>query len=347
MHCRRFEAGPRPAAQRGAALVVALLVFGLSAALLVAMKSEFTLFYQRGSNLFLAEQGYAYLRGAEELAALALIMDHDADQSREQPRDDLAEFWAQQATPYPLDEGGCLTGSLQDLQGRFNLNTLADQGTQEAGGASGAQAFTASQAQFIRLLQALEEPPVSLQQAIQITQAIGDWLDVDAEPRPGGAEDDHYFALSPAYRAANRAMVSVSELRAVANISPALYRALQPLVTVWPQVPAGLNIHTAAAPLLRSLNGDDELAPLSELAAQSLLERQRSEGGFGGIDELLADPVFADQPTAGLRSLLTEQSSWFLLSAEVEVAGRNMRLYSVLQRDQRSIRAVARASGSL
>ncbi len=347
MHCRRFEVVAPPARQRGAALVVALLVFGLSAALLVAMKSEFTLFYQRGANLFLAEQGYAYLRGAEELATLALIMDSDADQAREQPRDDLAEFWAQQGTPYPLEEGGWLTGSLQDLQGRFNLNALADQGAQEAGGTAGAQAFTASQAQFIRLLQALGEPAVSLQQAIQMTQSIGDWLDVDAEPRPYGAEDDHYFGLSPAYRAANRPMASVSELRAVANISPELYRALQPLVTVWPQVPAGLNIHTAAAPLLRSLNGDEDLAPLNEIAAQSLLEQQRSEGGFEGIDQLLANPVFADQPTNGLRTLLTEHSSWFLLSAEVEVAGRNMRLYSVLQRDQRSVRAVARASGSL
>ncbi|MEQ9464614.1 MAG: type II secretion system protein GspK, partial [Haliea sp.] len=124
MHCRRSELRlPNP--QRGVALVVALLVFGLSAALLVAMQSEFTLFYQRGSNLFVAEQGQAYLRGAEELATMALVMDHDADQAREQPRDDLTEVWAQQATPYPLDEGGWLVGSLEDLQGRFNLNTLA------------------------------------------------------------------------------------------------------------------------------------------------------------------------------------------------------------------------------
>ncbi|QIB66416.1 type II secretion system minor pseudopilin GspK [Kineobactrum salinum] len=347
MHCRRFDMRARPGHQRGAALVVALLVFGLSTALIVAMKSEFTLFYQRGTNLFLAEQGHAYLRGAEELAALALVMDYDADQSREQPRDDLSEFWARQATPYPLEEGGWLSGSLQDLQGRFNLNALVDQGPQETGGASGAQAFTASQAQFIRLLQALGEPAVSLQEAIQITHSIGDWLDADTAPRPFGAEDDHYFSLSPAYRAANRPMASVSELRAVANISPQLYRALQPLVTVWPQTPAGLNIHTAAAPLLRSLNGDDELAPLDGFAAQSLLEQQRSDGGFESIDALLAGPAFADQPTEGLRSVLSERSSWFLLSAEVEVAGRNMRLYSVLQRDQRRVRAVARASGSL
>ncbi len=111
--------------QRGAALVVAMLVFALCAALIVAMKSEFTRFYQRGANLFLAEQSYAYLRGAEDLAILALLADYDLDQSGEQPRDDLGEIWAQPPAPYALDEGGWLVGSLTDLQGRFNLNALA------------------------------------------------------------------------------------------------------------------------------------------------------------------------------------------------------------------------------
>ncbi|MEQ9395175.1 type II secretion system minor pseudopilin GspK [Haliea sp.] len=346
MHCRPCE--PRhPDAQRGVALVVALLVFGLSAALLVAMQSEFTLFYQRGSNLFLAEQGHAYLRGAEELATLALVMDHDADQSREQPRDDLGEFWAQQATPYPLDEGGWLVGSLQDLQGRFNLNLLAATVTGTGEDGTDSARFTPAQAFFIRLLQALPELQLDSREAIALTQAIGDWLDPDTITRPFGAEDDFYSGQSPPYRAANRPMASASELRAVANVTPELYRALAPLVTVWPQTPAPLNIHTAALPLLRSINGDGELVPLSEMEAEALFQRQRSEGGFASLDALLEAPAFADKNMEGVRSLLGESSSWFLLTAEVEVADRNMRLYSVLHRDERTVRAVARASGSL
>ncbi len=346
MRCRLSE--PRhPDAQRGVALVVALLVFGLSAALLVAMQSEFTLFYQRGSNLFLAEQGHAYLRGAEELATLVLLADYDVDQSRERPRDDLSEIWAQQATPYPLDEGGWLMGSLQALQGRFNLNALAATATNADESGEDDARFTSAQAFFIRLLQALPELQLGSQEAIAVTQAIGDWLDPDTITRPFGAEDDFYSGQSPAYRTANRAMASVSELRAVANVTPELYRALAPLVTVWPQTPAPLNVHTAALPLLRAVNGDDELLPLGEMEGESLFQRQRSEGGFASLDELLEDPVFADKNMQGVRSLLGESSSWFLLAAEVEVADRNMRLYSVLHRDGRTVRAVARASGSL
>ena len=46
-------------------------------------------------------------------------------QDREQPRDDLLEIWAQTPPPYALDEGGWMAGCLRDLQGRFNLNSLA------------------------------------------------------------------------------------------------------------------------------------------------------------------------------------------------------------------------------
>lgn len=346
MRCHRSESLASIKAQGGVALIVALLVFGLSTALLVAMKSEFLLFYQRGSNLFLAEQGQAYLRGAEELAALILVMDYDKDQSRDQPRDDLNEMWAQQAVPYPLEDGGMLTGSLEDLQGRFNLNNLAVSGAQNDAGGDDSKRFTAAQAQFIRLLQTIEEPVVSRQDAIVLTQKIGDWLDEDSDTRADGAEDDYYLGQTPAYRAANRPMSSVSELRMLGTVTPELYRALAPLVTVWPQMPSSLNIHTASLAVLRSINADDDLAPLSEPDGIALLEQQRSVDGFIDLDDFFAAPVFAEKPVAGVRSLLGESSSWFLLSAEVDVADRNMRLYSVLQRDRRTIRAMARANGS-
>ena len=110
--------------QRGAALVVALLIFAVAAALMVGLQRDFTLHAQRAANAFVQEQGWQYLLGAEDLAAIALRLDGEQDAAREQPRDDLTELWAQEATPYPLDEGGWLAGQLEDLQGRFNLNNL-------------------------------------------------------------------------------------------------------------------------------------------------------------------------------------------------------------------------------
>jgi general secretion pathway protein K len=337
MNCLHRSAMGR---QRGAALVVAMLVFAMCTALIVAMKSDFTRLYQRSANIFLAEQAYAYLRGAEELAGIALRVDYDQDQQQEQPQDDLQEIWAQPTTPYALDEGGWLLGSLEDLQGRFNLNSLAGEAGEE-------QRFTASQAQFIRLLQALEEPLVSEQEAIQITAAVADWLDSDGQPRPEGAEDDYYLSRSPALRSADQPMASVSELRAVAYVTPEIFTALQPWVTVWPRSPATLNINTAPMMVLRSINSDRDLSPLSEADATSLVA-DREEAGFADLDAFLANPVFdsrRDNMTA-TRALLGQSSSYFLLQAEVEVADRNMRLYSVLQRSGRNVAALSRASGS-
>ncbi len=347
MHCPRSNGWRTSRHQRGAALIVAMLVFALATALVVAMKSEFERFYQRSANMLLDEQAQAYLRGAEDLASLALLFDYDQDIAKGLPRDDLLEFWALPPAPYALDEGW-MRGTLEDLQGRFNLNRLAER--VQVGEGAVVNRFTPSQEQFIRLLQALGELEVSEQDAILITESVSDWLDADPNPSQDGAEDDFYASQTPAYRTANRSMASASELRAVANMTPQIYQALLPLVTVWPQESESLtiNIHTAPAAVLRSINASKDLSPLSEAEGEALAQ-YRLEPGFKDKADFLANPVFEGKrdKMADVMKLLGESTSCFLLQAEVEVAGRNMRLYSVLDRSNRKITALSRASGSL
>ncbi|MCX2981048.1 general secretion pathway protein GspK [Halieaceae bacterium IMCC14734] len=332
------RAGPRWR-QRGSALVVTLLVFAIGMALVVPMYSEYTLLLKRHSNSYIAEQGYAYLRGGEELAAMLLLRDTEEDTARNLVRDDLSEDWAQQVPPYALDDGGWLAGKLEDLQGRFNLNSLSGQATET-------ERFTVPQQQFIRLLQALEGPELQLQDAIAITHAVADWIDVDANPREYGAEDDYYYDATPPYRAANRALVSVSELRAIANVTPEIFRALQPLVTVW-TADQKINIHTAPLGVLRSINSDGDLSPLTLEDGEQLIEL-RGPAGFAGLTEFLSSPVLLDRTISpGLRASLSESSNYFLFEAEVDVADRISRLYSVLHRQNNSVTTLVRASGSL
>ncbi len=334
--------------QSGAALVVALLIFALCTVLVVAMKSEFELYYQRGSNVLVSEQVYAYLRGAEELAALALIQDYDSDlqldSPRDSPRDDLTEAWSQDpdtVIPYDLDEGGWLRGGLSDLQGRFNLNALVHKTASGKGAAR--NRFTASQKQFIRLLLAQDALTISEQTAILITESIGDWLDEDSQPRAQGAEDGYYLDQAPAYTAANRLMVSVSELRAVAYVTPEIYDALRPWIAVLPDSDSLLNILTAAPMVLRSINADNTLQPLSEGDGLNL-EEVRENGEFEDIDSFLKLPIFEGESLDKIKSRLGLSSSYFLLSAEAKVADRKLRLYSVLERRGRQVLAVARTS---
>lgn len=351
MTCRDCSRGRR---QRGAALIVAMLVFALATTMVVAMSKEFNLLLKRGANSFAAEQAHAYLRGGEELAALVLRQDMESDQSEQTLRDDNSEIWAQQVPPYALDEGGWLVGGLEDLQGRFNINSVAGapSAPSEAGKSVVAgktavkQRFTAPQRQFIRLLQTLEEPQVSEQDAILITEALMDWLDADEEPRDFGAEDDYYNDMSPSYRSANRALASVSELRLVAYMTDEIYRGLLPNLTVWGEG-SSINIHTAPEAVLRTINAADDLQPLSQAEGETLVAL-RGEEGFESVQALLDSPTLAGRKIdAGLLARLGETSDWFLYSGEVEVADRLTRLYSVLHRDNNQIKALVRSSAGL
>ena len=64
---------------------------------------------------------------------------------------------------------------------------------------------------------------------------------------------------------------------------------------------------------------------------------------------MLSNQVFGTEPDklSEIKPLLGESSAYFLLQAEVEVADRQVRLYSVLQRRERRVAAVFRTSGGL
>lgn len=336
--------------QRGAALVVALLVFAVSASLVVAMRAEFNRYFTRSANLLMAEQANAYLRGAEELAKLVLIADYELDQQNLPARDDLQEQWAREAQPFLLDEGGWLRGEIEDLNRRFNINALLPGPIEKSGPQRGKRLDTPAQEQFIRLLQALGEPPVSLSDARLITESIGDWIDGDQQPLPNGAEDDYYFGQEPAHRTADRPMSSTSELLSIAYMTPQIYRALAPYVMAGPSDPADfkINIHTAPAMILRTINKDKNLNPLSESEGQSL-EDYRKEQGFEDVADFFKQPVFSGDAKdySGVNALLDVMSTHFLVRADVEVADRNMRLYSVLHQKDRAVSVLLRSSGDL
>ena len=365
-----------PRAERGAALVVAMLVFALVAALMVGLQRDFTLTLQRGTHQLFSEQAWAYLMGAEGLAAMALQADSRADARAEVAADHLGEVWAQPPTPYPLEAGGWMSGRIEDLQGRLNLNLLAEmqsggQTTPDANGSDGAEdvaedmaadnppqqnsatsindptkRWNAAQKMFIRLLQALGEVSLPLEEAMALTDAVTDFIDRDAERRLNGAEEGDYRYADYPYLPANRSLASVSELRAVRGMTEPVYLALAPLVTVWPEASGRLNILTCPLPVLRSVNGDDQLSPLAEMEAQRLDELRR-EGGIGTVADLLADPAFEGRSMGQLEPLLDIRSDWFLLDATVELVERERHLFSVLHRVPDRTVAVFRSEGEL
>ncbi len=143
------------------------------------------------------------------------------------------DMWAQILPPIPA-VWGILSGRIEDMQSRFNLNNLID-----AEGKLNGQAMQ----QFERLLQILELDT-------GIAQAVADWIDTDGSPSgPWGAEDVFYIGLATPYFAANRPFEDVAELRLVRGIDSDVWQKLAPFVSALPE-PTPLNVNTASTEVL-------------------------------------------------------------------------------------------------
>lgn len=304
--------------QSGVALLTALLVVALATVAAVAMTSRQQFDMRRTGNLLHSEQAWAWVLGAESWARVVLARD-----AKESNVDNLGEDWAIQV-PASLVEGGSVIGRVIDLQGRFNVNNLVVNGEADAPAVE----------RYKRLLR-------TLQLDESLADALVDWLDTDINVRfPDGAEDGAYQLLQPAYRAANRPMADISELRLVKGYDDAVMRALlgggakEPFVTALPEQTA-INVNTASAEVLTTL-----ASGLSVSDGEALVEA-RGDNGFGKLQDLLEQPVLAGKQID--TQALGVESQWFLLVSEANVGQGRVKLASLIQRTRQTTRVVRRA----
>lgn len=115
--------------QRGVALIIALILVALATVLATKLSFDGFLELRRTTGMMAAEQAVHFGLGAEALAADVLMQDAQMNPQATT----LAGPWAQTTQPLPITpdnnpEGepiGAMQGSLEDMQGRFNLNSLA------------------------------------------------------------------------------------------------------------------------------------------------------------------------------------------------------------------------------
>ncbi len=330
----------------GAVLIMALLIMSLVAALVVYLADSFELTSRRAGNRLASTQSLAYFMGAETIA-IKVLRDDD---NREV--DHLNEDWASpQGLVFALEgyqqSDNFLRGLLEDAQGRFNVNTLADKADPAANAVEGtAKRFTEPQRRFIRLLQTFEGLEVSEAEAMQITEAVIDWLDADdAEFGLGGAESLFYSDLG--YRPPNRAMTSVSELRQVRHITPELFELLRWVCVALPKT-AALNVNTAPLNVMRTINLAESLSPLNETEGQELIDERGD--GYQSTADLLATPLL-DSLAANDGNISVEgmavSSGYFLLHGEVNINYRNMTMNSLIRRTPDMLEVVWRSRGWL
>jgi general secretion pathway protein K len=289
---------------RGVALITALLITALVGSVAASLAWDNALDVRRTMVLLYRDQAIQVAIGSEGWVTKILRDDASASEN-----DHLEEIWATDIPPLPIDSEavqGQIWGSIEDLQGRFNVNNLV---------ASDGEANPVFVEQYRNLLLALDLDP-------RLAEATVDWLDPDQnESIPDGAEDPLYSGFTPAYRTADQYLRNVTELAAVNGMDHLSFEILLPHITALPPGTL-LNVNTATIPLLQSLDQGIDLS-----AAESLAE-QRAGGGFTDLSTVFGTIVSQD-----LLPHLTDSSEFFQLKAVVQIDTVRVSLFTVLHRN--------------
>jgi general secretion pathway protein K len=291
------------------AVLLLVAIMGVIAALAFEKLRLSTALARNGAAL---DQARAYAVGIETL--LTLRVD---DLIAESPRMTTLEGgWNGALRRIDLPGEGIAEGAIRDGGNCFNLNSLADD--------SDPAVLTARPvgiAQFAGLMRVLG---VADGDARRIADAAADWVDTDTAPLPGGAEDSSYAGLDPSYRPGNTLFAEVSELRAVAGITPGLYRRLRPYLCALPTAELSpLNVNTllpGQEPLLAMLSP----ATIAPNAARAAIA-QRPRGGWTRQSDFWATPALRRvAPPLDAQNQLQLSTRWFALDLRIDHGGAEL-----------------------
>jgi general secretion pathway protein K len=300
-------------AQRGIALITAIILVALAAVLATAIGFASAMASRRASTLFGADQAFLAAQGVEAMAAYLLKQSGTNNASGDSSLD---QAWALPYGPYQLSDGLVLDlAQIEDEQGKFNINNLAT-----------ANKPNSSDDPQLKLFQSLLAR-VSAVTGVTIEDkwagVIADWVDADNEPHsPDGAEDSAYLAQTPPYRAANIPVTSISELLALPGFGRARYDALAPYITALPPTGgASINICTASGAMLDALSGGTSSSWSLDPTALAN-ERKNAKKCFPQVGDLNLSPDAATQ----VRGLIGTTSSYFRLRTFITIGSAHFTL---------------------
>jgi len=291
---------PPARTQRGIALVTAVMIVAIATAIAVQIAFAHQIWFRQMENVADRDATDWLRRGALHWASLALLED-----AAQNSTDHLGESWAMGLPTLPV-EGGTIKVSIEDAQSRFNLNSIG-----------GTDPTSQANLQVLqRLLEGLQLDP-------QLANAVADWIDPNSEARAGGAEDIDYLNLNPPYRAANRPMASVDELRLIRGFDAKTVAALLPYVTVLPATSNNINVNTASPELLAALVQGLDL-PTAQRIAEERLGKP-----FSDINAFKSKlPQGPTQTMAGM----DVKTDFFLVVLDTSIGRHERRSEALLQR---------------
>lgn len=285
--------GPRDVrrSERGVVLVLVLVLALLLSGSVATFARRATLDAQIARNRDAVAEAEALARGGVWLGLAVLLEDLLREQDPDAPpaADGLDDLWARIRgvdLPLPGEHPAKLRLDIRDSGARLNLNALfVNRKPREDTAETYLQEI---------LKHVIEEMPEADDEKaydpLELTRNLVDYVDEDNQSLRGDLEDDYYQQQDPPYRAENRPLLSVDELRRVQGFDGAIVDALRPYVTVYPFVKGdGINLNTAPPHVLALvyLKADTEGRLVAEDFVKDLVRRR--DGGQTICDSTAGD----------------------------------------------------------
>jgi|TARA_B110000967_G_scaffold10938_1_gene10723 general secretion pathway protein K len=296
------------AREQGVAVIMVMLVLAIVAVTTAALVKRHQFNQAMATQVIHLGQAKAHIQGAE-LWAYQLLKQDKQDNNV----DHMAEAWAQITPPLPVAQG-FLHGQIEDLQGKFNLNSLVAENN----------IHQPSMALFERLLKQHNLDP-------QLAWHLVDWIDPNVETHQQGTlEDAYYLALPVPYRSANQALLDVSELGLVRGFNAATVAILKPYVAALPYG-SEININSANEGLLMAMSSAINRSKAQQLITRRKLNYWSNSRDF--VDAAVGPKSSSNQNQwTSLMQISTVSSHFFSLNVNALFGEINTRLESTLQR---------------
>ncbi|MDF1763183.1 MAG: type II secretion system minor pseudopilin GspK [Oleibacter sp.] len=309
----RSQALPKFRRQRGMVLLMVLLIFSVVAIIATRMIDRQSMDIERSGTMFIQQQSRNYAYASEAAVRQGLYLDWEANPDV----DHAFEEWSKDRV-FPLDPGSASI-HIEDLQGRFNLNSLIP----------GASTDGVALQRFRNLLNLLGLD-------LGFAEQWQAWLN------PESQADDNYLSLENPYRAAYAACVHTSELMSLVGFDRESYLKIEPYVACLP-VTAQLNVNTASNIVLASLDANFSLEDAATVISA------RGNEGFVKVDDFLGldvvrpyiqvQPVIsgqndndAAQKTPWAAADFSVYTEYFETFTRIDLAGRSATTEAVIFR---------------
>ena len=305
-----------PHNQQGVALITALLVVSLATILAASLVEHLYYDIRRTENILRLDQAQLYNANALEFGMNLLRMDRNLNNEY----DTLEEYSLKNEQAYPVT-GGQVFAKILDQQGCFNLNNLSKTSAD----------LPRSRAMYARLLNNL-----GIDNTLQSTlvDSLVDWLDTDDITEPQGAEFDYYIGLEKPYRTANNLMYSPSELRLVKGYTAAVIEKIQYHVCVLPVANTAININTASAEMIESIEGLANQGERIVKDRDGSPENTEDDAPFAKLNDFTSYVKNNLKVKKFNSQGIQVYSEYFQMESSTQLGAGDVRLYSQIYRNQ-------------